>query len=126
MIKFDQSADCYVVTSASDLVGSPLTNGGVFEVIATPRFMSFSGRCMTVNLMLIAQEGYGASFSITLANNQTESIPAQVELFLMDIDCVPTWRWSQDNKGSYHGQFANSRSMKAVRYSGAYNFPVTL
>lgn len=122
MITYDKASDTYRVSNISDLLETELVNGGVFHVHARPMFMP-GGRCLTIRVALITEEGNGKRYEFFLANNQTENLPTQVELALMEIDCLPTWTWDLSFSGNaYQGEFARSRNRKVVKDSGAYRF----
>lgn len=126
MITYDKTFDTYRVSNISDLLETELVNGGVFHVHARPMFMP-GGRCLTIRVALITEEGNGKRYEFLLANNQTENIPTQVELMLMDLDCAPTWAWDVSfSGGAYQGQFARSRNHKVVSDSGCYRFEKVL
>ena len=126
MITYDKVSDIYRVSNISDLRETELMNGGVFHVHARPMFMP-GGRCLTIRVALITEEGNGKRYEFLLANNQTENIPTQVELMLMDLDCAPTWAWDVSfSGGAYQGQFARSRNHKVVSDSGCYRFEKVL
>lgn len=126
MLTLDKDTKVYRAMNISDLLETEITNGGVFHVYARPMFMP-AGRCLTIRVKLIAQEGLGQEYDFLLANNQVDNIPTQVELALMDLDCVPTWSWDRSFTGeAYLGQFARSRTLKEVKDSGAYRFEKVL
>lgn len=126
MLNYDADNDVFRATNLSDLLETELTNGGVFSVYVRPMFMP-AGRCITMRVGLIAQEGHGKRYEFLLANNQTDNLPTQVELALMNIDCGPTWSWDTSfSGGAYQCQFARSRNRKIVSDSGAYRFEKVL
>ena len=126
MLTLDKDTMVYRAMNISDLLETEITNGGVFHVYARPMFMP-AGRCLTIRVKLIAQEGLGQEYDFLLANNQVDNIPTQVELALMDLDCAPTWYWDISFSGAaYQGQFARSRNHKVVSDSGAYRFEKVL
>ena len=122
MIMYDGLNKVYKVTNISDLLETELTSGRVFHVHVRPMFMP-AGRCLTMRVALITEEGTGKRYEILMANNQVDNIPTQVELALMDLDCAPTWFWDMSFSGNaYQGQFARSRNHKVVDDSGCYRF----
>lgn len=126
MKTFNPNDNMFHVTSVEDLKSSPLTTGSVFHVIARPMFMP-TKKCLSIRLILTANEGSGERYTIIIPNNQMESVPVQAELFLMNLDCVATWRWHKVyRQEEYEGEFARSRTMKAVSDSGANGFEVVL
>lgn len=122
MITYDVRNDVYRATNLNDLLETELTSGRVFHVHVRPMFMP-AGRCLTMRVALITEEGTGKRYEILMANNQVDNIPTQVELALMDLDCAPTWFWDMSFSGNaYQGQFARSRNHKVVDDSGCYRF----
>lgn len=126
MKTYNKNDGMYHVTSLEDLKDSPICSGSVFHVIARPMFMP-TKKCLTIRLILKANEGRGDIYTILIPNNQTDSVPVQAELFLMDLDCLPTWGWHRAYKmEEYIGEFGRSRSHKVVSDSQAYDFEVVL
>ena len=125
MLTYQNDLNRFEAVNVADLKETPLTSGSVFHVEAYPLRKNAKSRTMLIQLSLIASEGRGNEYFMLLANNQRESIPAQVELMLMDLGCEPTWRWTY-NSGHYHGEFAISRNWKVVSNSGAEEFPVVM
>lgn len=110
------------VQDITHLQWSPLTWGMVFSVTAKP-FFDWKGNCTYFELCLIEDEGYGTLYELTVPYNQVDSIPVQVELLLMELNCAPTWFWHYTN-AEYHCQFANATNKKCVDDAGAHKFPV--
>ena len=101
-----------------------LTCGSVFHVNVVLEMMN--KRCWAIHVWFLLDEGRGRGQVITITNDsQSEklSVPEQLELMLMDIDCAPTWRWT-DNAPFYDycGEFAHYRNLKCVKDSGASRF----
>ena len=126
MLTLDKYTKVYRAMNISDLLETEITNGGVFHVYARPMFMP-AGRCLTMRVALITEEGTGKRYEILMANNPVDNIPTQVELALMDLDCLPTWGWDKCFSGeAYQAQFARSRNPKVIADSGAYRFEKVL
>lgn len=126
MLRYDGINATYLASNISDLLKSELTTGSVFHVHVQPMFMP-GGRCLTMRVVLIANEGRGKRYEFLLANNQVDNLPTQVELALMELDCLPTWMWDLSFSGNaYQGEFALSRNHKVVDDSGAYRFEKVL
>lgn len=126
MITYDVQNDVYRVTNLKNLLETELTSGRVFHVHVRPMFMP-AGRCLTMRVALITEEGTGKRYEILMANNQVDNIPTQVELALMDLDCLPTWGWDKSFSGeAYQAKFARSRNPKVIADSGAYRFEKVL
>ena len=126
MLTLDKDTKVYRAMNISDLLETEITNGGVFHVYARPMFMP-AGRGLTIRVKLIAREGLGQEYDFLLANNHVDNIPTQVELALMDLDCVPTWSWDRSfSYGAYQAQFARSCNPKVIADSGAYRFEKVL
>lgn len=126
MKTYNYDDNMFHVTTIQDLMDTPLCSGSVFHVIARPMFMP-TKKCLSIRLILTANEGAGERYTIIIPNNQKESVPVQAELFLMNVDCVATWRWHKVYRHEeYEGEFARSRTMKAITDSGAHGFEVVL
>lgn len=126
MLSYDINNDVYRVTRLPDLFNTELMSGSVFSVYARPMFMP-AGRCLTISVKLTADEGSGRTFEFLLANNNVDNIQTQVELALMDLDCLPTWGWDRSFSGeAYQAQFARSSNRKVISDSGAYRFEKVL
>ena len=70
---------------------------GVFHVSVVPTFQK--DRCTHMQVFLIPNEGndHDNVQEITLARDPGDgSIPAQVELWLMEQGAAPTWVWGWD------------------------------
>ena len=102
---------------------SRMSCGSVFHV--TPRIYTFGKENRVVlEIEIRLNEGTGLSRFVYVDRDVTTTIPAQVELLMMDIECAPTWRWSANPYDTtYHGEFAHRMNHKVVSDSGAYNFP---
>lgn len=83
---------------------------GVFIVYVRPHFNEQKS-CDYLDVDLVTQEGYGESFRHVILNDRKHSIPVQIELWLMEINCLPTWAWYWDGR-EYVGQFANEHNYK--------------
>ena len=99
-----------------------LSCGGVFHVHVHVPLLR--GHCLIFTVEFILAEGTGERFSLNFANHPEDgSIPTQVELLLMDIDCAPTWSWHlnfvNSGGGMYIGEFAHYSNYKCVSDSRA-------
>ena len=101
---------------------------GVFHVSVVPAFQK--NRCVHMRVFLIPNEGndHDNVQEITLARDPGDgSIPAQVELWLMEQGAAPTWVWGWDTTlgpwgaSGYYGEFSLTPGYKECRDSGAYN-----
>ena len=100
-----------------------LVCGSVFHVHVT--LHQVEDRCLAYRTTFILDEGLGEYFSFVRSNKTEEgtlSIPAQVELLLMDLGCAPTWLWQFDGRFRYVCEFAKETNPKVVKDSGAYDF----
>ena len=96
---------------------------GVFHVSVVPTFQK--NRCTHMQVFLIPNEGndHDNVQEITLARDPGDgSIPAQVELWLMEQGAAPTWVWGWKGVSGYYGEFSLTPGHKRVSDSGAYNF----
>lgn len=109
-----------------ELKETPIVRGGVFSVIARPIFNK-QHSVRTINVELIEQEGLGDIWQHIILNDQKISVPEQVELMLLELECLPTWFWHEAN-GAYHGQFAYKTNHKIndVFTSEGKGFPALL
>lgn len=96
-----------------------LTNGGVFIVYVRP-FFNKQRRCLYYKVTFVLEEGWGERYSLYWVNDGKNSIPVQVELKLMEIDCLPSWGWYWDGR-DYVGQFAHERNRKTKGNFSAEN-----
>ena len=99
-----------------------LANGGVFIVYARPVF-NRQKRCLYYKATFVLEEGRGEAYSLNWLNDCENSIPVQVELKLMEIDCLPSWNWYWDGY-EYVGQFAHERNYKTKGNFSAENSPL--
>ena len=107
----------------SDFKDTELTNGSVFSVEAHSIRRYVNTRTVAIKVMLRCFYDFDSAYFFILANNQRESIPTQVELKLMELECAPTWCWTYKN-GVYTSEFANIRNRKVISDSGSYSFPI--
>ena len=102
-----------------------MTCGRVFHVHIRPEL--YSGKCLLFKTDFRLEEGNGERFRLYFANHPEEgSIPSQMELLLMDINCAPTWSWHQHQNGMYVGEFAHCQNYKCMDDSLADHFPIIL
>lgn len=92
---------------------------GVFSVEVTR-----IGNTILVTLVPDEGSGYSRKQKFSLVRDARVPVPAQVELALMELNCVPTWLWDQDRMDArkYFCQFSLSPTYKEVRDSRAYKF----
>ena len=85
-------------------------------------------RCIIFSVMFLLNEGLGVRRMLKFANDHKGkyTIPEQVEMLMMDIDCAPTWVWTRYVNHRYVGQFAHYRNYKVVGDSGASRFDLVL
>lgn len=109
-----------------ELKETPLIHGGVFSVVAQPIFNK-QHSVRTIEIRLVDREGHGDIWQHIILNDRKTSIPEQVELLLLEIECLPTWFWHQAN-GRYYGQFAHKTNHKCADVFSAEDkgFPVLL
>lgn len=116
MIQKDNLLGIYVVNDVAHLAHArDLTGGAVFHVAVEDR-----GSVLWV--YLTANEGRGKRYRLILSRDWSTSIPAQVELALMDIECAPTWVWGLASDRSYRCEFAHVTNPECLDDSGADRF----
>lgn len=103
-----------------------MTCGSVFAVRA--RLFKLSNDNFTgIEIKIRPDEGNGPVRFIYIERDSTVSVPVQVELMFMDIECAPTWHWGAAyNMLVYYAEFANKRNLKVVKDSGADRYPVAV
>lgn len=112
----------YHATNMEDLLDTDLTTGAVFSVHVEAQNTN------NYLVILVANEGYGKEYQITLPNKpENGNLAAQCELALMEINAYPTWRWSKCGirENAFDGEFRvgnQSTDHKAISNSGAYDF----
>lgn len=67
-----------------------------------------------LRITVTEQEGYGETHTFTITLNHSMNIPTQVELFMMDFNCVPTWYW-HESIYVWDCEFAHYKNHKAVK-----------
>lgn len=121
-----KTQELYTFIYLYELKETPIVRGGVFSVVAIPMFNK-QRSVRTIWVELIEQEGHGNIWQHIILNDQKTSVPEQVELMLLELECLPTWFWHEAN-GAYHGQFAykTNRKINDVFTSEGKGFPALL
>lgn len=61
---------------------------------------------------VIEEEGIGEVHYFRIPWDHAISIPENVELFMMEFDCLPSWSWYENSCGEFEGQFAHYKNRK--------------